>query len=82
MKSKIFVWINDFFTSRKQRIVENGVNSGWTSVTSGISQGSILGPILFLIFINDLPEVLSCLAKLYADDAKLYSTIKSVYNEL
>ena len=56
----------------------NGVNLRWRSVTSGVPQGSSLGPILFLIFIIDLSEVLSCLAKFYADDAKIYSPIKSI----
>ena len=46
-------------------------------MTSGIPQGSVLGPILFLIFINDLPKVIKCLIKLFADDAKLYQIIKS-----
>ncbi|MEW8545255.1 MAG: reverse transcriptase family protein [Candidatus Thiodiazotropha sp.] len=82
IRGKIHVWIRDFLTGRKQRVVVNGANSSWRSVTSGIPQGSILGPILFLIFINDLPEVLSCLVKFYADDAKIYSPIKVVDDEM
>ena len=50
----------------------NGAHSEWRDITSGIPQGSVLGPILFLIFINDLPKVIKCLIKLFADDAKLY----------
>ena len=51
-------------------------------VTSGIHQGSILGPVIFRIFINDLPDVLSYLVKFYADDAKVYSPIKVVKDEM
>lgn len=59
----------------------NGKYSEWRDVTSGIPQGSVLGPILFLIFINDLPEVLNCCVKLFADDVKIYSPIKSVHDK-
>ena len=54
----------------------NGISSEWRNITSGIPQGSVLGPILFLIFINDMPKVIQCLVKLFADDAKLYQIIK------
>ena len=64
-------------------MVVSGSESDWSDVTSGIPQGSVLGPILFLIYINDLPDVVEVLMKLFADDAKLYHTVtNSRENEL
>ena len=65
IKGKIYDWIKDFLSNRKQRVVINGKFSHWIRVTSGIPQGSVLGPILFLISINDLPDVLNCCMKLF-----------------
>ena len=81
IKGKIYDWIKDFLSNRKQRVVINGKFSHWIRVTSGIPQGSVLGPILFLIFINDLPDVLNCCMKLFADDAKLYMPIINCHDE-
>lgn len=77
VKGKLLVWIREFLNDRKQRVMVNGSYSEWEKITSGIPQGSVLGPILFLIYINDLPDVLRCLLKLFADDAKLYRVVKS-----
>ena len=77
IRGKVLCWIKDFLINRKQRVIVNGSFSEWKDITSGIPQGSVLGPILFLIFINDLPKVTKCLIKLSADDAKLYQIIKS-----
>ena len=69
-------------SNRKQRVVINGKFSHWIRVTSGIPQGSVLGPILFLIFINDLPDVLNCCMKIFAEDAKLYNFFMSITTRL
>lgn len=55
-----------------------GADSVWREIWSGVPQGSVLGPILFLIFINDLLDNVSSSAKLFADDAKIYRRIRSI----
>ena len=60
--------LTDFLKCRKQRIVLNGQHSSWSDVLAGVAQGSILGPLLFLIYINDLSDGLQCNPKLFADD--------------
>ena len=71
----VLVWINSFLSQRKQRVVDNGTFSKWTDVTSGIPQGSILGPVLFIIYINDLPETVESMVHFFADDTKIYRKI-------
>ena len=77
IKGILLEWFKKFLNGRQQRVVLNGKTSNWTNVLSGIPQGSILGPVLFIIFINDLPGVVGNVCKLFADDCKLYKNIKS-----
>ena len=69
-------WVREFLSNRKQRVVIGDNSSCWEDVISGVPQGSVLGPLLFTIFINDLPRNIKSTAKLYADDFKLIGVIK------
>jgi hypothetical protein len=73
----IYNWISDFLANRKQRVVIGDSYSQWFDVTSGVPQGSVLGPLLFVIFINDMPQLTSHFCKLFADDSKLIGVIKN-----
>ena len=75
----VLTWFTSYLCGRYQRVVINGLESEWVKVLSGVPQGSILGPSLFLCFINDLPDHINsseCL--LFADDAKFYKRILSL----
>ncbi len=72
IQGKVIKWIEKFLENRLQRVVINGETSDWARVASGIPQGSVLGPVLFLIYINDLPDVVNNMVKLFADDTKIY----------
>jgi ribonuclease P/MRP protein subunit RPP40 len=72
---KIYRWIEEWLKGREQRVVINGKQSTWAQVSSGVPQGSILGPILFIIFINDIDEGLSNRIFKFADDSKLMGKV-------
>ena len=70
-------WITSWLSERSQKVVLDGQASDPVSVLSGVPQGSVLGPVLFLIFINDPPENIRSSARLFAYDCVLYRNIKS-----
>ena len=70
-------WIEDFLRNRSQRVVCSGESSDWAPVLSGVPQGSVIGPILFLLYINDLPEEVNSTVRLFADDTIMYMTLSS-----
>ena len=76
INGKVWGWIRDFLHDRKQRVVLGQERSQWRPVTSGIPQGSVLGPLLFIIFINDLPKEIESYTKIFADDTKLFKAIE------
>ena len=79
VRGKILKWLEDWLNGRQQRVVLNGKFSDWLAVLSGIPQGSVLGPILFLIFINELDNaaILIDLISKFADDTKLCKAVQS-----
>lgn len=68
-------WFSNYLHDRKQRVVLPGATSDWSTVRAGVPQGSILGPLLFLIYINDIVEDIHSSIRLFADDTSLYSII-------
>ncbi|KAK3089125.1 hypothetical protein FSP39_001036 [Pinctada imbricata] len=71
-------WIGDYLSDRKQQVSVNGEVSEWHEVTSGIPQGSVLGPTMFVIFINDLPDIVKSTVYLFADDTKIFNLVQEV----
>ena len=76
IEGNIFKWLSSFLHNRLQRVVLNGVSSQWARVKCGVPQGSVLGPLLFTLYINNLHDNITCGIKLFTDDTKIYSAIK------
>ena len=78
ISGKLLRWIREWLKNRKQRVVINGEMSEWRDVLSGVPQGSILGPLLFIIFINDIDDKIRNKILKFADDTKLISGAATV----
>jgi len=78
----LLTWISAFLSNRKQRVILNDCHSEYSSVTSGVPQGSVLGPLLFLLYVNDVCAVATgdVKMKLFADDIKMYAEVLPVAN--
>ena len=72
IEGKVLAWLDAFLSNRRQCVIVNGSTSGWSDVISGVPQGSVIGPVLFIIFINDMPNHINNFISLFADDAKLF----------
>ena len=72
----ILEWFLSFLTTRQLRIVISGCYSGWSPVLSGVLQGSVLGPLLFILYINYLPSTVLSSMKIFADDIAMYHPIR------
>ena len=77
VKGHIHSWITNFLSDRTQYVKINNSSSQEKPVTSGVPQGSVLGPMLFIFYINDLPDICSVPTKIYADDTKAYTCIRT-----
>ena len=77
IRGNVYNWILDFLSDRSQFVSINNCNSDSIPVTSGVPQGSVLGPTLFVYYINDLPQIASNIVKIFANDTKLYTKITS-----
>ena len=75
ISKQIIDWVEAYLSNRKQRVLVNGTRSEWEPVSSGVPQGSVLGPVLFLVYINDLPKSVKNSIRLFADDTKIYRTV-------
>ena len=79
MRGKAYDWFQSYLSNREQFVSINGYNSDSLSITSGVPQDSILGPLLFLLYINDLPNTSKLLSfHLFADDTNLYCSRKNL----
>ena len=77
IESKILLWVTNFLNNRKQRVVVDSSFFNFADVESGFPQGTVLGPLLFLLHINDLPSCVNSKVRLFADDCLLYREIKN-----
>ena len=75
-------WLENFLCFRHQRVLVNGESSDWYDVASGVPQGSVLGPLLFILYVNDIPEQIDSISHMFADDLKIYRTITNLNDAL
>ena len=77
IRGQLLTWLQSFLSERLQQVLVDGCCSSPCNVSSGVPQGSVLGPVLFLLYINDIAEGICSHMKLFADDCLIYRTIQS-----
>ena len=82
IEGDILKWMEDFFKRKKTRVVLNGKYSSWKKVISGIPQGSVLPPVLFIIYVKDMPDSLNSFCKIFMDDSKLYTAVENKRDQI
>ena len=78
ISGSLLALIRDFLANREQRVLLNRENSEWATISSGVQQGSVLGLLFFLVYINDLANDLKSDVKMFADDTSLFSVVDDV----
>ena len=78
----LLTWLNNYLRCRKQRVTLNGISSSWLPLKAGVPQGSVLGPLLFLLYINDIADGLQSNIHLFADDVVLYLAKKTIHEAI
>ena len=76
ISGNLLTWFIDYLSNRRQRVVFPGVNSKLNEIKAGVPQGSILGPLLFLLYINDIVDNINSNIRLFADDRSLYIIVQ------
>ena len=77
IKGSLLAWFRSYLTNRKQRVVLPGAESKWNEIRAGVPHGSILGPLLFLLFIYDIVKDIGCNIRLFADDTSLFLVVEN-----
>ena len=80
ISGNLLLWFENYLSGRVQRVALNGNYSGWKCIKAGVPQGSLLGPLLFIIFINDIIDDIDACIKLFADDTTIYLTVDTPEN--
>jgi len=77
VRGTLLHWVRGFLSNREQRVIIDGQMLDWAQITSGVPQGSILGPLLFLIYVNDTDSDSSSSVRLFADDCIIYQEVRN-----
>ena len=77
LELEVLHWFENYLAERKQAVVLHGSRSDYLTVPAGVPQGSVLGPLLFFIYINDIVEDIESVIKLFADDTSMYLCLEN-----